>query len=138
MKPSPRLTYLLLALATIVAGLASRRFAAYLPGWFAEYGGDTLWGLMVYWLVSLVLAERPFALGILHRSAIALVFAFGIEFSQLYQAPWINRLRETKLGGLLLGFGFLPTDLLCYVVGISVGALTEQSFSNFGRADKTT
>ena len=40
-----------------------------------------------------------------------------IELSQLYQAPGLNRIRLTTLGGLLLGYIFLWSDLLCYGLG---------------------
>jgi glycopeptide antibiotics resistance protein len=59
-----------------------------------------------------------------HRAfAIALTLSYAIELSQLYQAAWINGIRDTRLGGLLLGHGFLWSDLLCYTVGITFGAL---------------
>ena len=55
------------------------------------------------------------------RVAASLLFAFLIESSQLYQAPWLNALRDTRLGGLILGYGFLWSDLVCYTVGIGIG-----------------
>lgn len=125
MKPNPRSAYLLLALAAIVAGLSSRQFSECLPAWLAEYGGDTMWALTVYWFVGLLFATPPIQFSILLRTCLALGFAFSIEFSQLYQAPWINSLRETRLGGLVLGFGFLWTDLVCYSVGTLFGAAGE-------------
>lgn len=57
---------------------------------------------------------------------LALLFSFGIEISQLYHAPWIDAIRATRLGGLILGFGFLLTDLFCYSVGIVVGTLIDR------------
>jgi hypothetical protein len=48
-----------------------------------------------------------------------------VEISQLYHAPWIDSIRQTALGGLVLGFGFLWTDLVCYSVGIFIGSFTE-------------
>ncbi len=39
------------------------------------------------------------------------------ETLQLYQAPWIQAIRHTKIGGLLLGFGFLWSDIICYFIG---------------------
>ena len=51
---------------------------------------------------------------------------YGIEISQLYQAPWIDATRATRLGGLVLGHGFLWSDMVCYSVGIGVGALIAQ------------
>jgi hypothetical protein len=53
------------------------------------------------------------------------VFAFGIELSQLYHARWIDQIRHTRAGGLVLGYGFLWTDLLCYVIGIAIGCALE-------------
>ena len=41
------------------------------------------------------------------------------ETSQLYHAPWIDRIRATTLGGLVLGFGFLWSDIACYTVGVA-------------------
>jgi hypothetical protein len=87
----------------------------------AEYAGDTLWALMVFLLVSTLLAGRP----ILVRAAISLALAFLVEVSQLYHAPWIDAIRQTTLGGLVLGFGFLWTDLVCYSAGVMIGVIAE-------------
>ncbi len=54
-----------------------------------------------------------------------LLFSFAIEFSQLYHAPWIDSLRATRLGGLVLGFSFVWSDLLCYSAGVLIGAFVE-------------
>ena len=55
----------------------------------------------------------------------AYCFCFVIELSQLYHAPWIDGLRHTRLGGLILGYGFLWSDLICYAVGVATGWLIE-------------
>ena len=41
----------------------------------------------------------------------------------LYHAPWIDNLRQTTLGGLVLGFGFLWSDIFCYTIGIIIGVI---------------
>ncbi|MEC1172420.1 DUF2809 domain-containing protein, partial [Bacillus paralicheniformis] len=46
----------------------------------------------------------------------------------LYHAPWIDAIRAVPLGGLILGYGFLCSDLLAYVLGISAGAAGEMLF----------
>ena len=99
-----------------------------MPAFLAEYAGDTLWALMLFLLISAILAGRP----ILTRAAISLALAFLVEVSQLYHAPWIDSIRQTTLGGLVLGFGFLWTDLVCYSVGIVTGSLTEWGIRRFG------
>jgi hypothetical protein len=116
-----RVIYLVAAMATLVVGLGSRILREELPTFLAEYAGDTLWALMLFLLVSTPLADRS----ILARAAISLALAFLVELSQLYHAPWIDSIRQTTLGGLVLGFGFLWTDLICYSVGILIGSLIE-------------
>jgi len=116
-----RITFFLYAVAVTFVGLASRRYQAALPEFLGEYAGDTLWALMLFLLVSTLLAGRT----VMSRATISLVLAFLVEISQLYHAPWIDSIRNTTLGGLVLGFGFLWTDLVCYTVGIVIGALAE-------------
>jgi len=112
---------LVLALIVIGLGLGSRRFAGDLPPFVATYAGDTLWALAVL-LALCVLAPR---VPLKARAIFSILFAFAVEFSQLYHAPWIDAIRGTTLGALILGFGFLWSDLACYSVGVSIGALGE-------------
>ena len=39
--------------------------------------------------------------------------------------PWIDQLRRSWLGALILGFGFLWSDIVCYTVGVIVGSVFE-------------
>ncbi len=116
-----RVVYVLSAIVVVFAGLASRRYRTHLPSFIGEYLGDSLWALMLFLVVSFVLAGRP----LFQRCTISLVLAFAVEVSQLYHAPWIDGIRSTTLGGLVLGFGFLWSDLVCYLVGIATGAFAE-------------
>ena len=106
----------------MLVGLASRRFRQHLPLFIGGYSGDVLWALMLFLVVSFVLAGRT----LIQRCIVSLVLAFAVEVSQLYHAPWIDDIRSTTLGGLVLGFGFLWSDLVCYLVGISAGVLAER------------
>jgi hypothetical protein len=36
-----------------------------------------------------------------------MLFSVAIDLIQLYHAPWIDSIRQTTLGGLILGFGFI-------------------------------
>lgn len=115
-----RLFALLLIGPVILLGLSSRQHRFW-PDWFAAYAGDTLWALLVYLLlVFLFPARRPLSLALW-----ALGFAFAVEFSQLFHPPWLDALRATTLGGLILGFSFLWSDLLCYSVGVGIGCLLD-------------
>ena len=116
-----RLLALAAAAATIALGLASRRFADQLPDFVATYAGDTLWALLVYLLATACAPSTT----ILRRAIGAALLAYAVEASQLYRADWIDAIRDTRLGALVLGSGFLWSDLICYSVGIAIGAATE-------------
>ena len=116
--------YISLSALTFCLGLLSRRWAA-LPEYIVLYGGDTLWALFVFWLFCLLLKQRRSG----EIALWALAFSFLIEFSQLYQAPWINQLRHTTVGGLILGYGFKVSDLVCYSCGICVGIAIDRKLS---------
>jgi hypothetical protein len=47
------------------------------------------------------------------------------RLTQLYQAPWLNAIRGTTLGHLVLGSTFSWTDMLAYTVGVATGATIE-------------
>ena len=67
---------------------------------------------------------------------LALTFAWGIEFSQIYHAPWIDDIRATTLGALLLGAGFLWSDLVCYAVGVAIGVVGERCLQRATRGTR--
>jgi hypothetical protein len=102
------------SVALVLLGLACRR--PFAPELARLYLGDVLWGGFFFvgfaWL-------RPraagFRLGLAAATATVL-----IELSQLYRAPWIDRLRDTGLGGLLLGHGFSWSDVLCVLLGAAL------------------
>ncbi|HMS33399.1 MAG TPA: DUF2809 domain-containing protein [Ignavibacteria bacterium] len=119
-----RLIYFFLIVIVILAGLASRKFHDQLPPFIAEYSGDTLWALMVFFLAGFIFSTCS----TIRIAIISLTFSFAVEFSQLYQANWINDIRHTRIGGLILGFGFLWSDLICYTAGILIGITLEKLF----------
>ncbi len=114
-----RLTYIPFVFATIIAGLLSRHFTA-----VPLFIGDILWALMVYFIARFIFSVKSLQFSIV----ISLLFSYAIEFSQLYQATWINSLRNTWLGHMVLGVGFLWSDLLCYTAGIAIGVLLDKKF----------
>ena len=116
-----RWIYLLLVVVTMVLGLSSRYFSNYLPTVINHYLGDALWAVMVFFLIGLIFRTKSTG----WVASAALLFAYGIEVSQLYHAPWIDTIRQNRLGGLVLGYGFLWRDLVAYSIGVGVGAMAE-------------
>jgi hypothetical protein len=113
--------YVALLIATIALGLATRRFPSAFPGVVAEYGGDALWAAMMFWLGALIgPGTRTYIV-----AAGAVAFAYAVEISQLYHAPWIDAIRATRPGALVLGQGFLWSDLVSYAVGVFAAAVLD-------------
>lgn len=111
-----RLTYSLAILFAIALGLASRA----LPG-IPPATGDVLWAAMLFYGVRWLVPRQSLA----QAWSVSLLACWAVEASQLYQADWLNAIRATTLGALILGHGFLWTDLLAYAVGCSLAAFAE-------------
>ena len=120
--PRNRRTYALLTLLTIVAGLASRRFDAWLPVPLHKNTGDVLWAVMVYWLAALLFPSRSvrFLVGV------SALYAVGIECSKLLHFPWLAAFRATTPGHLIFGAVFSWADLTDYGIGILLAAALDR------------
>ena len=116
--------YALAVPTTIAAGLASRLWPGLLPDALGKYPGDALYAVMVYWLVALA---RPRD-GIARTGAVALAICFAIEFQQLWQPPWLQAIRATTIGQLVLGSHFNALDLLAYTIGV-LAAMAIEAFA---------
>ncbi len=118
-----RITFAVWIFIVVLLGLASRSHSLLIPTFVKEYAGDTLWALAAYLMITVLFPS----LAIRRIAIIAGLFSVSIEISQMYHAPWIDQIRHVRLGGLVLGYGFLWSDLICYAVGISIGVLLESS-----------
>ncbi|MGG5254224.1 DUF2809 domain-containing protein [Neobacillus sp. SM06] len=117
-----RVYYIVAITITIFLGLASRKYGFLLFTFIAENAGDMLWATMVYFGFRFLFVHNRFATAIW----LSFIFSFAIKFSQLYQADWINHIRGTLLGALILGKGFLFADLIHYSVGIVFAAFLDK------------
>ena len=109
--------YLLLMGFVLCAGYASRKYSHHLPVMIQKRTGDALWACAVFVLVAILRPRWPTFL----ITAVALTIAYSIEFSQIYHAPWIDSIRATWPGRMILGTTFFWRDQLAYTIGI--GAL---------------
>lgn len=115
-----RWIYAAFTILIIGLGLGARAFSSVLPDALNTYRGLSVGCHDLYGLrVSISENEndddwpyQPFLL-------------FFIEISQLYHAEWIDRIRDTSLGGLVLGYGFLWSDIEAYTLGVASCAAIE-------------
>ncbi len=116
-----RRVYLLAIAALFLFGLPSRLVPQLLPAFYVNYVADGLWAMAIFFMLGVAFPSAS-----TRRLVIAtLAITYTIEFSELYQADWINDLRSIKIIGLILGYTFLWTDLVMYTLGVAVGALLE-------------
>jgi hypothetical protein len=88
-----------------------------LPAFIRAYGGDTLYATLVCFLVVL-LWPRAAAWRL---ALLAFGLCVAVELSQQVDTPWLESLRATLFGRLVLGAGFLWSDLVCYAAGALLG-----------------
>lgn len=121
-----RVLYFVTTSLVMIMGLLSRKFMFIFPKNIAPFIGDMFWAMMVYFGFRFLLPK----LALLKSFNIALIFSFAIEISQLYQSNWINTIRKTTIGGLVLGHGFLWMDLISYTIGIIIAVIIDKALSH--------
>ena len=120
--------YAIAFIGVVALGLASRRYPGLFPAFLGKYPGDTLWALMVFCGLGLLNPGCSTA----RLAFYALLISYADELSQLYQAPWINQIRGTSIGHLILGSTFSWLDMLAYTVGAAIGVICKSAVERLG------
>ena len=122
-----RALWIVLMTIVIALGLGTRLAGLPFRPNFLGYLGDALWALAVYIGYCLLFP----GLSTTKIATLAAITSLLVEVSQLYHAPWIDSIRSTTLGHLVLGSGFDAIDLICYSTGIGVAVLIEMGLIQF-------
>ena len=114
-----RVSYLLIFIFCTWLAITTRTHKEWFHPIIVQYGGDTIWAGMFLFLLRVFFIKTK-----LWKLAL-ITFAAGVadETLQLYHAPWIESIRHTRIGGLMLGYGFLWSDIVCYAVGVIIAYL---------------
>ena len=112
-----RVYYFILICFIIILGLLSRKID-FIPLAI----GDILYAMMLYFIFRFLFVKSSK----IFVAIVSLLVCFAIEFFQLYQAIWIVEIRKTTFGHLVLGLGFLLSDLLAYTFGILAAYILEK------------
>ena len=121
-----RTVYALAILCVVIAGISDRKVALGLPPLFTKIAGDALWAGAVFLFFALLMPRRSTR----DIGLAAGFFSIGIEFSQLCQERWLNVLRRTLPGRLILGSVFAWADFSYYALGIILGILFDSALRN--------
>ncbi|MES2569672.1 MAG: DUF2809 domain-containing protein [Verrucomicrobiota bacterium] len=116
-KPRSRLLLAAGALLVICLGLAIRSRYLGVPRFPSKYGGDALWALMIVIFTAFVFPRLRMG----RVALISLAICCAVEFSQIYHAPWIDAIRRSRPGALILGSVFSWWDMVAYAAGVAVG-----------------
>lgn len=109
------------ALATICVGLGVHELGFGLAAGPRDVAGDALWALMMFAWIGALWPQRPLRT----RAGLALIICWSVEISQAYHTPWLDAVRRTTVGQLVLGSGFDARDLASYALGVLVGCVLE-------------
>ncbi|HHT96568.1 MAG TPA: DUF2809 domain-containing protein [Clostridiales bacterium] len=108
---SKRVQYFMLICIIIILGLVSRKIS-FVP----LFVGDILWAIMILFIIQFLFIDIELKVLFL----VSLMICYMVEISQLYQVDWLNYIRMTTPGRLVLGQGFLWSDIISYTVGITI------------------
>lgn len=111
-----RLHYFLFFLGTIVLGLLSRAIKG-----IPLFIGDILYAVMIYFMIHFLFPKAKTKT----IAFVSLLVCYAIEILQLSQAHWIVNIRTTTIGHLILGQGFLWSDIVAYTFGIGIVFIIE-------------
>jgi hypothetical protein len=109
-----------LALAILVPlGFSTKFYSGPFEPWVRNSAGGILYEMFWIWLIGLIrYPRRPWIAGVAVFAATA-----GLEFSQLWHAPFLENIRGTFPGRTLIGTSFTWIDLPYYAVGCVLGVI---------------
>ena len=105
--------------AALMTGLLGYglRFYAPVPGWLRDASGGVAY--VIFWMFAAVLVKPASAA--LQVSITVLALTCGIEFLQLWHPAWLEQIRRTLPGRLILGTTFDWLDFPPYLLGAILG-----------------
>ncbi len=119
-----------LTAAVITVGLGYwLRFHAPVPGWLRDASGGVAY--VVFWML-VVAATKPM-IPAFRLAAAVLAITCGVEFLQLWHPAWLEAIRQTLAGRLILGTTFDWLDFPPYAVGAVLG-WSVLRWTRYGRA----
>ncbi|MCF8304220.1 MAG: DUF2809 domain-containing protein [Bacteroidales bacterium] len=114
-----RSLYFLIILVAGAAGILSRVYTENLPAVLGAYTGDTMWALALFFFIRILFPQVK----LFWVAFSALLCSIFIEVSQLSDSPMLESIRDFNVGGLIIGYGFVWSDFICYITGILIGVL---------------
>ncbi len=128
-----RMTRIFSALGLVLViplGLVSKVYSGWGSAWVEGYLGDILFEMAWIFFIA-CLWPRVSAK---HLSLWVFGLTSGVEVLQLWQPPWLQAIRATLAGKLLLGSTFVWGDFFYYALGCLLGWMALEVFQSRGRS----
>jgi hypothetical protein len=107
---------LIILLALIPMGIATKFSHGPGQAWMTAYGGDILYPMFWFHIaIFLFPTLRP-----LPTAITVFTFSTAVETTQLFDWPILLQLRESFLGRTLVGASFSQTDIFYYALGCAL------------------
>ena len=98
--------------------IGSREYVHLVHIIWSNHLGYSIWAFSLYFLIRIIFARQKIVINMTATFTLSLL----VEISQLIETPFLNKIRENYVGGLIIGFGWHATDLLAYLAGILLAA----------------
>jgi Protein of unknown function (DUF2809) len=108
-----KILYTAIFIFCVWLALATRQYTGFFHPLIVTYGGDIIWAGMFLFFMRIFFLHTS----LLKLAVICYAIGVAVEFLQLYEGAWYVQLKQYYIGRLLLGVGFLWSDLLCYAIG---------------------
>jgi len=108
-----KILYTAIFIFCVWLALATRQYTNFFHPLIVTYGGDVIWAGLFLFFVRIFFPHTS----LLKLAVICYAIGVAVEFLQLYEGAWYVQLKQYYIGRLLLGVGFLWSDLLCYAIG---------------------
>jgi hypothetical protein len=97
--------------------LYARQYALAHPSSAVDLVGDGLWALLVFAAIGLFFPT----ISSWQAASLAFIIPALLEVGHLYHVPWLDPIRGTSIGLVVLGTKSIMADFACYAAGALVG-----------------
>ena len=122
MEEMNRKAFLWILILLIPIGLSTKFYRGVFEDWVHLYAGDIFYPMFWYVLLRMLWGNTSR----FWCAVLVLSFCTLIEVSQLWKPSFLQVLRQTFVGAVILGSGFDWLDLVYYVAGIGLAVGIEQ------------
>ncbi|MBP0018546.1 MAG: DUF2809 domain-containing protein [Cyanobacteria bacterium SBLK] len=114
LRSNPRLLAFLSVVAIVPIGISTKFYNGIGVQWVNDYLGDVLYEMAWCWFFFIFFPTKK---AIWKIPLSVFIVTCCLEFLQLWHPAWLQAIRATFAGRMLLGTTFVPADFFYYAIG---------------------